>query len=272
MFLRRILLLTLCAILLAACGGVRLPSARAPQPPTDAQLIRLNALDLPASIGRVDAAIVFAVPILPVVLETDGTATGLTDRQIAAARTMLEDAALRIPEWSQGRYTVRFELRVIDMPVPLSLDGEAHRWPDPERLDPLVARAFPSGADAVLVMAPPTRATLTPAALTAPRRFFTTLLPYLFIPARVSSSVERYPGEIIVHEFGHALELWSVSAGAERPSLHQPLRYGFVADKEHSYKDWYRFFFSHETVALADAAGRISLLPFSNLWPARFAD
>lgn len=268
MLLRRILLLTLSTILLVACGGVRLPSARAPQPPTDEQLLRLAALDLPASIGQADSALVFAVPILPVVLETDGTATGLTEQQIAAARTMLEDAALRIPEWSQGRYTVRFELRVIDMPVPLSLDGEAHRWPDPERLDPLVARAFPSGADAVLAIAPPTRVTDAPAALTAPRHFFATILPYLSIPARAISSVAPYPGEIIVHEFGHALELWSMSIGAERPSLHQPLRYGFVADKQHSYKDWYRFFFSHETVALADAAGRIALLPLQRSAPA----
>lgn len=210
--------------------------------------------------GPADAELQFAALLLEHVVDGGQTATLEPDARERLDRLAASGTRL-IPDWSGGRHTVHLEIHSTPVPVTLADDGQGGRWPDPGEVATLIEGLFAGRVpDAVLVLWSDGELEAAGAAgLTSQLSAFGRQLPVVAI-VDPGSRLDRdtYPGEILVHEFGHVLEIRSEAAGEHRPNLHHPEHYGF-REEGGSYQAWYRFFFAHPTETIADAAGRAPL-------------
>jgi hypothetical protein len=250
-------LLVSASVLLGCAGPVSLPSAREPLPPTTTQIERLDELALPASIGDADANVVAAVAVVMNLRERDGSTSELLLERASGIPYALRDAAERIADYSDGRIRLRFELRVIDELIDAEQTSETGRWASPIALAEPIEREFPGGADLVVAFVEPYRINDKPvdAGYTGNRRFFGGDLPFVsmsspyiaiwggVIPPQADPT---NPGDLFIHEFGHAVELWSEAAGIVAPQMHDAVEHGHLAAEgfRTDYSDWYREFFA----------------------------
>lgn len=219
--------------------------------------VAIDEVSWTASYGPSDADYLIATVVLEQT-EHDGRRIALGAAPRERLKTMAESGAELIAEWSEERHTARLLLRSTPIPVTLDDDLQGGLWPNPGEVATIAEGLFGDlRPDLLLVLWGDGGQGLTGAAgLASHRTVFGRDLPYLAITdPGVDARRLAYPGEILVHEFCHALEFFADRDGERRPDLHHPEVYGFH-DLWGSYADWYRFFFAHPTEARAQAALR----------------
>lgn len=255
--IRTILTAVAALTLLAGClGATTLPVGRTPTPPSSTQQNRLTQLSLPAQAGDPEGNIVIAVAVVTTLRERDGTIAAFYPERLAGIPIALNDAASRIDEYSGGRYRLRFEIRVIDEMIEAESTTETHRWPSPVGLRDPIERAFPGGADAAIAfMAPPlVDGRPVELGLTGRRHVFGATRPltaltspyvYLHLGKPIPIAMPVRSGDLLIHEFGHVVEIWSQAQGHTPLRIHDAVEAGYPPAFRNNYDAWYRFFFSH---------------------------
>jgi hypothetical protein len=227
---------------------------------TPLQAQRLKSYSLPARVGSPAADVVIGAIVVVHVIETDGTLTTLSPQRIAGLTLALADAAERINHYSNDRYRLRFDLRVVDDPIPLRGVNNGLFWPDPDVAIPAALGEFPAEIDALLVAHPPSgemravsQGLTTFYQSSRGKLLFTTITPphvALVNGAPIPIATQPRLGDLVMHEFGHMLEQWSRASGHTPAQMHDSLNYGFTPVLRDDHTAWYRFFYAQNDLFL----------------------
>jgi hypothetical protein len=245
--------LTTVAVAVLMVGSLLVPFAAAAGPAPSPSVIG-EPLRPPALIGDPRPTLRALVVVPAGVRAPDGVQATVTAKNLADLGLLLDDAAADLSAWSSGGVRIAFDVRSFDAVLPLS-PSNGRLWPDPASAS-LAAQSLSEAPFDVIVVywSQGFRPLVDYAGLAGGVPAWGSMRSLISLPAP-EWGLGRHPGEGMVHELCHALELFARIDGPERINLHHPERYGFAAGRDGSWAAWYRFFLTHPTVEAADATG-----------------